>query len=646
MMKKDIFLFLFLFAFIIANSQNQNLTGTKVNILDTNILKTVSNYTAYDLDLSKIDLEKEFQLNLILGQDFSWEIQLVENNLRTEGYESYLTTENGKIKCSDDIKTYKGYLKGNPKNTVRLSFYNNSIEGFIRLNDIIYYFSPLSRISKIKNRANVILVYKGSDLKEELYLGNDVVELVEEEVPNLKSINYGNPVRIVRIAAECDYEFYQNHSSNTNAYFETIINMAEDVYQSTFNIIFRIVYINTYTTSNDPFTVEFSEDSMGVFLNELQSHFITSHSDIYRDVVYLFSGKPRIGGIAGFARRPGSYGAVGDLAASYKTFAHELGHSFNGRHDPYATNCGTSNASVMCQGTKKVPLYFSSTNISRINSNISSRLITYSYFEADALCSGETFSISNIPTGYTVTWPKSSNLGFSGSSTGSPVTIVATSGGDSWVEPTLTRGGVSVSFSKDEFWAGSPNSSHMTLKLFNTDGTIVSYMCANTHYQIFIYNNSPCSTTDYTWSMPSAWTQNYAYSNYISVYTNSLPGGMVEVYANTCCENNVKVKTEYFGSGYCGGYYSMMFTPNPTTSETTLSIKSKNKEQTFEETAVWELEIYSPGQVLTQKTTKLHGSSTTIQTAGWKEGVYTVRVKLTTKENPDEILTGKLVVKK
>lgn len=98
MMKKIIFLLTILFVSIIANSQNLNLTGTKVNIQDTSILKTLSDYTAYNLDLSKIDLEKEFQLNLILGQDYSWEMHLVENNMRSEGYESYLTTENGKYK--------------------------------------------------------------------------------------------------------------------------------------------------------------------------------------------------------------------------------------------------------------------------------------------------------------------------------------------------------------------------------------------------------------------------------------------------------------------------------------------------------------------------------------------------------------------
>jgi hypothetical protein len=53
------------------------------------------------------------------------------------------------------------------------------------------------------------------------------------------------------------------------------------------------------------------------------------------------------------------------------------------------------------------------------------------------------------------------------------------------------------------------------------------------------------------------------------------------------------------------------------------------------------MEIYSPMQALKTKKTRLKGKSTTIQTAGWTEGVYTVRVKY-----KDEILTGKLIVRK
>ncbi len=85
----------------------------------------------------------------------------------------------------------------------------------------------------------------------------------------------------------------------------------------------------------------------------------------------------------------------------------------------------------------------------------------------------------------------------------------------------------------------------------------------------------------------------------------------------------------------------MVIAPNPTSGETTLTIESTSEEKTVDENTEWELEVYSPSQALKEKRTKLRGNSTTIQTHGWKEGVYVVRVKY-----KDEILSGKLVVKK
>ena len=46
-------------------------------------------------------------------------------------------------------------------------------------------------------------------------------------------------------------------------------------------------------------------------------------------------------------------------------------------------------------------------------------------------------------------------------------------------------------------------------------------------------------------------------------------------------------------------------------------------------------------QLLKTKQTGLRGQSAKIQTAGWKEGVYLVRVNYN-----DEVLTGKLLVKR
>ncbi len=191
-----------------------------------------------------------------------------------------------------------------------------------------------------------------------------------------------------------------------------------------------------------------------------------------------------------------------------------------------------------------------------------------------------------------------------------------------------------------------PHYEDLELALLTTGGSPAPYMCPDTHYHIFLNNSGGCSLSNYTWSIPSGWTKNYTWNNMISVYTNSSPGGMVEVYADACNGINSKVIIDYFGSGYCGGYYSMSFSPNPTTGETTLTINSTSKEKVLDENAIWEYEVYNAGQRLKTKQTKLRGNSTTIQTQSWKEGVYVVRVKFSPDGKTEEILTGKLVVKK
>ncbi len=92
----------------------------------------------------------------------------------------------------------------------------------------------------------------------------------------------------------------------------------------------------------------------------------------------------------------------------------------------------------------------------------------------------------------------------------------------------------------------------------------------------------------------------------------------------------------------------LYLSPNPTKGETTVSIGkdataeiTTSTELVFDETAEWDMEVYDNAQNLKEKKTNLKGNSAKLQTAGWKEGFYIVRVKY-----KDEILTGKLIVKK
>ena len=149
------------------------------------------------------------------------------------------------------------------------------------------------------------------------------------------------------------------------------------------------------------------------------------------------------------------------------------------------------------------------------------------------------------------------------------------------------------------------------------------------------------SVSSFDWSL--------AYSNGLA-YWGTLSDGAV-MYFNLVTATELHFEVSYI-KGECGevtnnyhfikgGMYSLVFTPNPTTGETTLTIETTSEEKTFDETAQWDLEVYSETQLLKTKQTSLRGQSAKIQTAGWKEGVYLVRVNYN-----GEVLTGKLVVKR
>ena len=204
-------------------------------------------------------------------------------------------------------------------------------------------------------------------------------------------------------------------------------------------------------------------------------------------------------------------------------------------------------------------------------------------------------------------------------------------------------------------WVGKPNnipdidvweySSHQTLLCPSAD-----------YYRLHVsVNVTPLrnSIDDYDWEVLDGSGITYPYyadgSNPLPITTSSnFTFARVGAYLHNTCGWSNYPYYNIFTRGYnCGGYF-MVFSPNPTTGETTLTIesapeavKSTSENSEFDFNEEWDMEIYSPMQTLKEKKTKLKGQSTIIQTNGWMKGVYTVRVKY-----KDQVLTGKLMVKK
>ena len=264
----------------------------------------------------------------------------------------------------------------------------------------------------------------------------------------------------------------------------------------------------------------------------------------------------------------------------------------------------------------------------------------------DTICSSSSASLDVDSEALNISWSLSPAGLFTGatSGTGKNVSInVGSANGKGKITYTFEMPSGEEFEVDKSFWVGAPVISQITGPMNTPNGQWASYHA--------VLESELSSPTDYNWILnPLNGNSVYDYGDDVDIaFYNPGSYQLVVQAKNTCSDPNYG---PYYVTGiYVYETYSLSFSPNPTTGETTLTIESGAEsetlksvsvgEDTFDDNAEWDMEIYSPMQALQTKKTNLKGNSTTIQTAGWMEGVYTVRVKY-----KDEILTGKLIVKR
>ena len=248
---------------------------------------------------------------------------------------------------------------------------------------------------------------------------------------------------------------------------------------------------------------------------------------------------------------------------------------------------------------------------------------------------GATFSVSNLPSVDSIIWSTGPFLNiYSGQNTNSPV-IKSTGIGNSWVGVRLVNSFGNFTLQQKIVQAGGYRPEIYDLP---------SSLCAGSTYVVY---GSSSEGGYYYWEVYGGTILGGQGTNCLSFSTNMLvppnTSGSVGVSLTVTSECNTPITEGVNVPVYeCSGGDGMMlvFSPNPTTGETTLTIESTTEEKMVDETVSWELEVYDNVQNLKLKNAKVNGKEYKFNTSGWKEGVYIVRVKY-----KDEILTGKLVVK-
>ncbi|MBA4408156.1 MAG: hypothetical protein C0397_01880 [Odoribacter sp.] len=250
---------------------------------------------------------------------------------------------------------------------------------------------------------------------------------------------------------------------------------------------------------------------------------------------------------------------------------------------------------------------------------------------SSAVCSsGTTFTVNYVPPGGTVRWACSTNISFD-NQPGNPKVFTANGTNSGWiVARIITSCNDTITLPTQVVWVGPYSSSNYP---------ITGPSSASCRQYVYYSIPTLIGVTSINWIWPSGWTyiSGQGTTNLALQTGTTGSSGTVAVQATNACGSG-SYATKYTSvTGICG--YSLTVSPNPATNEATIELINTVEEKATE-TPEWELEVFSPGQLLKTKTGKLKDKIHKLNTQGWKDGVYIVRAIIN-----GEPLTEKLVIK-
>lgn len=235
------------------------------------------------------------------------------------------------------------------------------------------------------------------------------------------------------------------------------------------------------------------------------------------------------------------------------------------------------------------------------------------------ICTQENAILDVASEAYDFSWVLSPSNLFSGSKTGTGKTATITPASNVGSLGTITytfkmpSGESYETFTAEKtFWVGKP-------VINNISGPQNLPYGGN---QVYTADVSGAESATYQWSVSPSLPLT-SYGDNVQISFPSTNGDYVITLVVTDCGTS----DPYYYYVATGEYEINIIYPNPATDETTLSLASALPVNDLDDLQEWEYEIYTQNQSLKEKKTKLKGYTTKINTSGWKEGVYIVRVK-------------------
>jgi hypothetical protein len=337
------------------------------------------NYKTFSIDkkeiLDSLNNKGKCQFRLNIDKENDWIIDIRVNDMRSNNFVASYISDSGTFKYDGFIlNTFKGKTSDNK--VVRFTIDVDEFWGIILDNEKQIVIRQTKDYTKNEKDESLIL-YRRDDLIVQKDDFDRIDDALFAPIDNNLSPNTLRSASLpctyyLELATDADFEFYQsmgNNLTNTYSYIFSVLNLIEGVYESTFDLRFIVTFQNVWTTSSDPYTTTDANSLLSQFRTEWNSN----RTGITRDIAHLFTGKDLDGSTIGI-------GWLGQIGTSYayslsmfrtemfETTAHEMGHNLDANH-PTASNClcGTSTASVMCQGQKDNNLWFCQESINEIS---------------------------------------------------------------------------------------------------------------------------------------------------------------------------------------------------------------------------------------------------------------------------------------
>jgi hypothetical protein len=297
-------------------------------------------------------------------------IEVEPNDLRGPGYRSEDSSTPGETRrATDDVKTFKGNVVGDPDSSVRVTIDGPRVEGYFATRGRKYFVEPAKKYTNLAADDEMV-VYDEADslIESSLLCESDIPAQIEagKEMVQAQAAELLPGVQVIELATEADQQYVANFGSSYAANNEilSILNMTEGVYQTELNLSITVVYQHTWSTP-DPFDGTSMSTLLDSFLNYWNANI--PQSSVRRDATHLFTGKSAalsagLAYVGTICRSPAfAYGLSGFInwaPGKYLVPTHEIGHNLGANHAEAAQNCAGTIMNAQLSST--TPLTFCS----------------------------------------------------------------------------------------------------------------------------------------------------------------------------------------------------------------------------------------------------------------------------------------------